>query len=61
MKKIEELLLGIKITKPDVQQRLSMAVCMLMELIDEHDGYGLNTIVQTATHRYELTMKREDI
>lgn len=61
MKKIEEAIDQIKMADPETKSYVQAAAMLLAAIVDMHEGYALNTIIETSTHRYTMTMIREDL
>ena len=61
MKKIEAALADVKVLDADTAMGVSIAMTLLMLIVDENEGRDLNSVVETRKHRYTLKLTREDL
>ena len=45
----------------DTAMGVSIAMTLLMLIVDENEGRDLNSVVETRKHRYTLKLTREDL
>lgn len=59
MKKIEAAIANTKVLDPLHAEAVQVALMLLMSVCDAHDGLDLKANIETAEHRYTLTLTRE--